>query len=87
MIQATRYIRPNGKQRPITLHLSPEESNYVNEEGIRVGVEMLPDGMEAVYLRHPTWEEEDELTAISSPENLLLKLSHLIKQCREKQDR
>ena len=63
-IPVTQYMMPNGRKVQKELHVAPDVAEIFHEHELTASMEMTSDGMVAVYIMAPGWEEEDELIRI-----------------------
>ena len=71
-INATLYVRPNGRTKEIKILISPDDADYINENNIKVSLEEDGLGYIIIYFDYGRVDEEmepDELIKITLDEN------------------
>jgi hypothetical protein len=63
-IPVTQYMMPDGRKVQKELHVAPGIAEIYHEHELSASMEMMSDGMVAVYITAPGWDEEDELIRI-----------------------
>lgn len=60
-IQATVFLRPNGRQEVITVtNVNPDDANFLNTRGIKISMEDAPGLGQTVYADYGAVTEDGE---------------------------
>ena len=59
-VNATLYVRPNGKAKEIKIPILPEDADYINKNNIKVSLEEDGLGYIIIYFDYGCVDEEGE---------------------------